>query len=298
MKIITHLLILAFIIISTHAFSQSDSIPNSGFETWLDFTDPVYSKPQSWYTADSLIAKYNMFSTVEKDTSAHSGNYSARLTTKTINLPFIGTLDFPGILTLGHINIYPLGIGSGIPDTLKPHHMKGFYKYAPQNDDSCMIVAFLIKFVPSKGKHDTIGIAKFIGGGVNTWTEFKAVFNYSAIDKTPDSMNIVILSSADTSNVNSGSTLWVDDLSMEMVSGIEDHYSSGLKTNIYPNPATDHINLVFEEAVENAELIIFSGKGTEMYSGSDSHLCMAASVAHMVIFLPRRSVVKAFSPKP
>ncbi len=269
MKRSVYLFIFISIIYSTSVFAQIDSIPNSDFEIWQDFTDPSYSMPLGWYTADSVIAKFNQFSTVEKDTSAYTGNYCVRLTTKTISLPFIGNFDFPGLMSLGKINMYPFNIGNGIPDTLKPHHLRGYYKYAPQNNDSCLITAFLTRFIPYKGKYDSIGIASFKGGGTaNNWTEFNAIFNYSISGETPDTINIVMLSSGDTTNVQVGSILWVDDISLEMSSGIAIDINPLLKTNIYPNPAKNYINLEFEEAVENAELIIYDINGAKVYNQS------------------------------
>jgi len=89
---------------------------------------------------------------------------------------------------------------------------------------------------------------------------------FAQIDSIPNSDFEILQDFTDTTNLHVGSTLWVDDISLEISSGISIDINPRLKTNIYPNPAKDHVNLEFEEAVENAELLIFDINGTEVYN--------------------------------
>ena len=258
------LIIFISIICSVSVFAQKDSIPNSDFESWIDYSFPVYSDPLDWNNANSLTAPFGVV-TVEKDTSHFDGNYSVKLSSKTVVIPFIGPRDIPGLITLANMNLLTYQITGGVPFTIRPYSFKGYYKYSPTGNDSCLMASFLLKFLPVKGKYDTLGVAQFRGGAASDWTEFEAVFNYSVHQDNPDTMNIIMLSSGDTSNIHLNSTLWVDKLFMEMSSGIAIDINPRLKTKLYPNPAKSYINLEFEEAVENAELIIYNNSGAEVY---------------------------------
>ena len=59
----------------------------------------------------------------------------------------------------------------------------------------------------------------------------------------PDQMQITITSSGGFSSLVPGSVLYVDDLSVTGGINVEDFEGYGISRNIYPNPASDYINI-------------------------------------------------------
>ena len=84
--------------------AQTSQIPNADFENWIPHTG--YSDPQYWDTPNQELLSIPIFgqAVVTKSTSHQSGTYSAKLETKTINIPG-SPVDIPGVMTLGTLNI-------------------------------------------------------------------------------------------------------------------------------------------------------------------------------------------------
>jgi hypothetical protein len=253
----TLLLIIALVVIAFQVNAQNDTIPNPSYERWLDDIE----QPVDWSSTNPWIALaggQNVF----KDSDAYDGDYAVELTTVIVQ---VGPFNVPGLITLGTVAVNLVttqaSIEGGIPWTSKPDKLKGYYKYAPADGDSCGIVALFTRFIPAKGKRDTLGIGRFYSTQtVEEWTEFSMNINFFSAEM-PDSMNIIVSSSASLFDPLVGSTLWVDAFEYEGSSGIGLDIIPSVRVSVYPNPAQDYLTFAFEKPVDGSELIIYNLDG-------------------------------------
>lgn len=195
--------------------NPQNTIPNSDFETWIE--DDSFEKPQDWNTSNFSLYGVVTFNTVEKITdNLQSGDFCSKLTTQS-QLINNNEVKVAGLITLGNFDVNLASrrarISGGIPFISKPIGLDGYYKYTAANIDSCFVDITLTKFNTQRSVQDTIAHARFSSSSVSNWTHFDLPIKYFS-NETPDSMNIVILSS-DTSIFEAGSTLWIDNLSLK-----------------------------------------------------------------------------------
>lgn len=244
-------------------FSQQQ-IPNGGFETWETHA-LGYENPVGWDNPNAVLSLFAL-TPVTPSTDAAVGNFSALLESKLLST---GGVDFviPGVVTLGtfvvdYINNTANLVG-GIPFTDRPIALKGSYKNYPAAGDSTMIVAIFTRWVPAKGKRDTIGFAgMFPKATISTWTNFSIPINFFTED-APDSMNINIVSS-NMIVPNKDSYMFIDNLSFEYPAGIHEQ-DFLVETSVFPNPATDKVSFSFEKDIR-AEIQIFNNEGQIVYT--------------------------------
>ncbi|HRY33030.1 MAG TPA: PCMD domain-containing protein [Bacteroidales bacterium] len=202
--------LLLIIILFVSAFiTKGQNIPNAGMENWI--SSGSWSDPQFWDSPNQQTTAIPFIgaAVVSKSNDAFSGSWSARLENKS----FIA-FTVPGLLTLGQLDIdlvnMNFGLRGGVAFNQRPVKLKGYYKYTQQGNDSCAVAALFYKHNPG-GWQDTVGLAWFIGNStVSQWTQFEAVVDWYTSD-TPDTMNILISSSA-SFTATAGSVLLVDDL--------------------------------------------------------------------------------------
>jgi len=260
-------LITVFVIASmaTCLISAQTAIPNGDFESWVAHSS--YSNPTYWDTPDSILMSIPIFgqAVVFRSTDHYSGSYSAKLITKNIAIPG-AAFDCPGFITLGKLHVdlinqtYSVTGGSPIND--RPTHLMGYYKYQPVGGDSCAIGMILYKTV--NGKRDTIGGGYFsTTATVNEWTHFSAWIIYDTI-LTPDTMNIIAISSAQT-NMNPNTTLYVDDLYLDYTVGFsEKDPAAGI--SVYQDKETSRL-IVFCEFPSAREVVsrLYNISGQQVY---------------------------------
>lgn len=255
-------------------WAQAD-IPNKDFENWENkvlFYDPVdWSTPNTFtFLAGVLV--------VMPDTATHSGDTCAKLVTQEIN--FQGNPIFaPGTVTLGtflidKINFTGMIVG-GIPFTERPVSFKGYFKYFPQNNDIGMFYIFFTKWNEANLTRDTIGMGMMpVPMEFTEWTDFSIDVGYLN-QEIPDSMNVIAMSS-DMLSGSAGSTMYIDDFSLEMESGIEYDLMPEIKVKVFPNPASDQVYFEFARSLEQGRLIIYNVKGAEVQlkdvSGNKSNI--------------------------
>lgn len=215
-------ILLAILILSKVVFSQT--IPNAGFENWDSYSN--YENPVSWDSPNETASTL-FLEPVKKETSiVQEGSFSAYL--ETVSFGFI----IPGLLTLGDFNVNIITqeatISGGIPFTSRPNHFKGYIQYEPASADICFIGILLLKDMGS-GIYDTIGDGNFqTDQTLLSWTPFDITINYNSPD-APTHMNIIILPS-DFDNPQPGSILYIDNLSLETSSSLDEPISN---YNIY-----------------------------------------------------------------
>jgi hypothetical protein len=262
---ISSLLIITGFMIPAFLNAQT-VVPNGGFETWVDHSS--YEDPVNWDTPNQEVATIPIFGTpvVSKSTDHNSGLLSAKLETKHITIP---PLDVPGLITLGNLTINisqaTFQLTGGVPISDHPTHLQGFYKYIPKGGDSCVIGIGLFKF--QAGNRDTIASGYFTTKDTLTdWTPFSAWIEYTE-SVAPDTMNIFALSTAQETGMHPGTTLYVDDISLDYTVSVN-REEANKEIRIYQDNETKRL-LVFFDYPEPVPvtLSLFDIRGT-LVSGS------------------------------
>ncbi len=199
---------LLFFFIAAKA-QTNPATPNAGFESWTHNSSyGGYDDPVSWNDLNSSTGILGLFTCYKDSTPAdvHSGMYSVQLITMSLLTELI-----PGTITTGTINTGSQVINGGIPYTLRPDSIIGWYKYTPASGDNGDI-----EFYVFGANHlDTIGQAFFKTPTttVGTYTRFSLAVTYTST-ATPDTALWIITSSNDQNTGHSGSQLIIDDLGL------------------------------------------------------------------------------------
>lgn len=254
------LLISSILIISIDSFAQQ--VPNGSFETWNG------GEPDYWNTSNMNLLGLVTFTTVSKDVSGpQQGLASAKLTVVTKTIPLVGTYTVQGALTLGTLNIDPIGqtatLTGGYPFTGMPQKLTGYFKYQPVNNDTCVLGWGLTKW--NNGVQDTIGYAAIdTMGTFNTWTYFEIPLEY-LIWEAPDTMNILFVNSNPLDGIDhTGTKMWVDNLSfvygMVGIEGVT--FAKGLRIYAERDAKQLVLSTTFEKP-ETLDISLFNMAGIE-----------------------------------
>ena len=256
---------LFFIFICNGVWGQS--VPNGDFENWDKYT--TYENPRFWKTPNDLTATIDVFTVLKESSNIHSGDYSARLESKSFM-----TMTIPGFMTLGDFSFemttMDYEIFGGIPFSDRPAFLSGYHKYAPSTGDSLFISVILFKYDTVNKKQDTIGFGyKLDGNSVSSWSAFSIPIQYLS-SETPDSMNIVILSSASMS-APAGTILLIDSLHFGNTPlSLEDDLSIN-KIYIYPNPAHERLCIEADVPIEAVEVYSITAVHISTYFPKESN---------------------------
>lgn len=247
------------LLILTVLISSAQILPNASFEQWEQFTG--YEDPQGWNTPNQYTSLIGI-TVVTKSTDAYSGEYSAMLETKDL---LGGLYQAPGLLTLADFTVditagtYTFSGGIALAD--KVNKLTGMFKYSGANGDSASVG--MVSFRHPEGQEiDTVGIGYGFMHNASDWTTF-TVNMYPISEAQPDSFNLIIMSSG-SFDLNVGSVLYVDDLSLETVTGIIDLSKEFTAVKVYPNPVSDFVKFEIENEGENLELSLFDNAGRQI----------------------------------
>lgn len=271
MRLITFLLLFSTPLLLA---AQSD-IPNPGFENWQSgggFFNG-YNNPVGWQTLNSETNALGVTTTERESSSQYvrSGQYALKLRTR--NLPIVNEI-VPGLCSTGSINIQTESVNGGTPFNERPEAINGWYQYYPQQGDTGQVGLILTRWNFSQNRRDTIGVGGFFALETTPqYAFFSGSVTYSS-DQNPDTMLLVLVSSSRFSP-RVGSTLYLDDLSLEY--GTTNLLAStGQTPKVYPNPVRDQ--LFFEvDGAEGVEIIDQSGRVAhrERLSGNQGQLSVA-----------------------
>ncbi len=240
----------------------AQTIPNLSLDQWDNFGD--YEEPSGgvWATANKVVQLSGLYPvTTTKTPDAHSGAYAAQIVTDEI--PLLNLL-VTGTLSTGEFDAQatpPNNLLRGTPYTGRPGSFRGWYKFTSVQGDSCSIYAWLHKWNGSG--RDTIGFAgMFPDQTVATYTQWDIPFDYKSSDD-PDSISIVFASSAagESFQGQPGNTLIVDELELTTATGIPQVLMAEIGATVYPNPASEFVDLRLEEPVKNAVVDIYAVTG-------------------------------------
>lgn len=229
------ILLTMFLLMAGICYGQN-ATPNPGFESWTQVGN--YFNPDGWNNLNSQTAILGVL-TCSRATAAsdvHSGTYAVKLTTRSV----FGITANGITSTATLITTPPYGVTGGLPYTLRPDSITGWYKYTPASANDSGFFQFVLQGTTG----DTIGFVKHCtpNSTVSTYTRFSAPITYFS-SATP-SNSYWILSSSDGSNPVVNSALFVDDLALVFnpASSIDPMESNGVFP-VHPNPATNRIHI-------------------------------------------------------
>ncbi len=254
--------------------SAQTILPNMTLEEWVEFpfSTGSYEEPGGgiWTTANrAVLLNPDIFKiTTFKTEDAHQGIYAAKIITDLADLPGPNDILQTGTLATGYFDelaLPPTNLKDGVPFNGRPYRFKGYYKYFSVNHDSCDIYSLLYKWNSSKQRRDTIAYAWLTDTvRVTTWTQFDIPYHYYS-EGEPDTISIIFAPSAagDLFEGQVGSTLYIDDISLEFENGIEMMLMSEVVSKAYPNPVTDVVTIELTEEIGEGYVILHSFQGKE-----------------------------------
>jgi len=263
------ILIIAILFAGINLYAQTD-VPNLEFDEWETDASGLFEEPVGnwWGTLNKLrLLGPGAPITTTKTDDAHSGAYAAMLENK-----MFGTFKISAILASGYFAPMQTSFIEGRSFTGRLAKMTGWYKYKSVNNDSAGAYITLFKWNALEDKKDTIAKGALIfydKGEMNAYEKFEIELAYYS-EEFPDTINIGFIASAGTTglsnsdNVQIGSTLYIDEVSLVYPTGVElplmseiEYYVLGTGTNL---------TLVIKDNVlcQNAELIVYSITGAEM----------------------------------
>ncbi|GAB4323860.1 MAG: hypothetical protein Kow00127_16540 [Bacteroidales bacterium] len=229
----------------------NSNIPNSGFEDWDDFGA---EEPDEWLTS-------NVFNVpagepgITKSNNAHSGSWSAQLTTTY----YLGNDTVTYMTNADYLTEEGNPVG-GMALQEFPEKVTGYYKYSPSGSDTAIAGLWLFHNDSVSGSTQTLEETIIPLLAANEWTAFEIPVSYYA-SPVPDTLAIAFSPSNLTDNSQGvyGSTLWIDDLEITyqpFITGIQD--VPGTRVSSFPNPAHSSFNIEINRLIDQPVRLILT----------------------------------------
>ncbi|WP_400194212.1 T9SS type A sorting domain-containing protein [Hymenobacter sp. B81] len=260
-------------LLSLFAFSpgvSAQQLPNGGLENWT--SNPLRGNvPQGWLTADDLIgAAFGITvptATTLRSTDRRSGNFAARLETKTVAL--LQNALVPGGLIIGSKINLGRGQHGGVPFSTRPANMEFYYRLSGVNldQDSAYVNVILTRTVNGVIEPLASGelyLKQAQAASAFTRTTVPLLYGSSA---APDSIRIFFTSGAGET-LNPGTAFIIDDVAMTgTATATRDNKSTVL--SVYPNPSTGGLFTIDarqEPALLKASLTVTDITGRQVFA--------------------------------
>lgn len=233
------------------AFAQ---LPTFDFESWTG-TGPGI-EPTGWVSGNAITSFpfSNPQSVFQESTAAnvHSGTYSMKLVTVTLsNNPDPTTIPNPmGAAFPGIVSISPLGLVDGFAYASRPADCQFWYKYSPVGADSASAYIVLTKW--NSPKRDTIAAGGWVlKTAATTYTQatLNLIYDPAFNSMVSDTIHLYFTATCYSTLTcgTAGSTLWVDDISLNGWNGINE-YPGSEGVSVYPNPANEFVTISLDAA--------------------------------------------------
>jgi len=255
---------LFFLVLIPFMLNAQAPLQSGDMENWVYDSGGQYYELGGYWASVNPVSKLSILApvtTFREDQDVYSGMYSAKMVSDVfLALPIAGLL-FTGYFDDQQVTDPSQAAKLGVPFTDRPSFFKGYYKYTSVNGDSAAIVAQFHRYV--NGQQELIGIAPLIEyNTVTTWTAFNIPVNWLST-AAADSMTVILTSSAGGQDFQAanGSTLLVDEVVFEYSTGINMPLMPEVQVNIYPNPATEVLNIQFPDFKSTSTLSVFDAEG-------------------------------------
>lgn len=242
--------LIAIICLGTSLAAQT--IPNGGFENWNNTNG--YPEPDNWATFNVLSLFVGTEYGVTQETPGVVGNSYCRLTCTDD-----GTgAPFPAVAMTGTINLVTGTGAAGFPVNSIPTFLSGSYRSSINGDDISGVICYFTKWNAANGVSDTLALGQTqFFTTQSSWANFDAPI-YPILNGVPDSCTIVLISGAGNAP-EIGNYMDIDDLHFSSSSSVSEADASPF--HMFPNPATNMLNLDLSRLHSNADVTIYSGSG-------------------------------------
>lgn len=280
--------ILCALLLSILIQSNAQNLPNNGFESW---TNP--SNPSSWAASYSGTVSGILplsFSFGVKTTDAHSGSYALKISPAL--LP-VGNVTMPGFVQLGSVgafnvdaalltalstmdfaNLDPSSLASlqaliskGLSMTESPSEVKFWYKFLPDGDDEAAVNVITSKWNP------TLGISEIVASGsttirerVNSYAEMNVAMTKQMDLPICDTIRVIISVGGATASV--ATEFFIDDITLKFQSWGTCNLTMQ-KIKLYPNPASKFFMIESVDLNRNNVVEIYDILGKLLYKQSN-----------------------------
>jgi hypothetical protein len=217
---------------------------NANFENWEQLNGSIsntYNEPVDWNSGNECSEIINVLAVTESS-DAYEGSSSARLETLTA----FGFTKVNGVITTANMicSASDGGQEGGSAYTaMIPDSIVGYFKYAPVASDSayCQIM-FL-----ANNDLDTVSFTRVnFTETVGSWNRFSAPITPATAGQAPEKLSLFFSSSwgdGAQGEAEVGSVFFIDAVNfIENPLGVQEYYNS-TDWNVYPNPATDIVNI-------------------------------------------------------
>ena len=248
------------------------SIPNAGFENWVTSPSNQVGKATSWSGFGDLglllgLPSYTMATTYFKDGAVkHSGSFSMRIQ----NMDYTATLGgkFKGVAWLGTAGTSAANRGVyGIPFTQSITASGAWAQYTINAPATQGVDTAVISFQTTKNRALVQDASILITSNTTGFQSFtQPALTNSATP--PDTLWIIVFSSynaKDTSTSNQ-STLWIDDLTLTVATGVSAPVLHFVDTRIAPNPASDIVRFTTSALNIGGYFRLYDALGKEVLS--------------------------------
>lgn len=208
------------------------------FEDWCIIEPIPFDDPACWVTSASRCMALGLPSNVNLTEDANTGTYALVLMTGEDSMG----MPFPAIAYFRNKVI------------TRPEKLTGYYKADFKGEDYASIRVTLTD------ERGSIGWGVLdITRSTNIYEHFEVPLHYYSPSIQPDSFSFYIYSSYDLPT--SGTTLTLDDLSLETLTDVAIPLSKKFTTRVNPNPATDEIHVEVPPGLGMVNLRIYNYGG-------------------------------------
>jgi hypothetical protein len=271
-------LLITSTLLTVNLFAQTPA--NGNFETWFTPSMTTYENPTGWATSNDIVGGFGLSNVTKVTSPVQLGTYAAKL--ESIDVFSLSTA--PGLVGIVTIDELDQSLTPGQAFTARPDSITGFYQYAPMSGDNFLVLGILTKW--NGTSRDTIGTAQFVSGStVTSYTRFSVPFQY-ANATVPDSLTLIISSSAVLNNATIGSIAYIDNVNfVSETTGIND-FSINNSVSVYPNPTADVVSILGLPL--NYELTLTDATGKVIvreFSANDTHQISVSTLENGIYFL-------------